>query len=145
MRDLTLILKNTRNNIVLPFKSSLVLDEKSLPEQDPNAHWKFFQVEVEYEVRALIYGRGINVALEMAGEDFGSESVDIKDTIIFKGKKTFEIEATDEAAAKKRFEGVSEKNVDLSVYAGDEYMTEGFSVDVDSVHVKVISIEELPE
>ena len=135
MRDLTLILKNTRNSI-FPFKV-----EKKIQEQTEKA----FEVEIEYGIEAIVSGAGLNLELEIGSNEIGSEPVYFESKITFKGSKTFEVYGKDENAVRKQFDASGKKFIDLSLYSGQDYLTEGFSIEVEDAKVKVIRVEELPE
>lgn len=137
MRDLTLVLKNSRS-CSFPFRI-----EKKVQEQAPVE--KAFEVEIEYEIEAVVSGAGLNLELEIGSNEIGKEPVYFESRIMFKGSKTFEVYGKDANAVKKQFDVSGMKYIDLSLYSGQDYLTEGFNIEIDDAKVKVIRVEELPE
>jgi hypothetical protein len=109
-----------------------------------NEQKKWWNVEVEYDVSLLIQPQTLTVHLDGSTESFGSKSVKFSPVQVnIKGRKTFEVEASSEGEARKRFEDLnSNKDWEASLYVGDEYISGGFESRVENAEVKVISIEE---
>ncbi len=112
---------------------------KSLNEQ------KFWEVEIEYEIVILVNTAGINLDVDIPGLT-EIEKVPVgfpPQTIKLKDSKTVEIEANTADEAKRKVEKIQVKDLDLSLYSGEEYLTEGFGIEVDEFKIKVLSVNEL--
>jgi len=115
--------------------------EKKIQEKTEKA----FEVEIEYEIEAVVSGAGLNLELEIGSNEIGREPVQFESRVTFKGSKTFEVYGKDEAAARKQFDISRKEYINFTLYSGQDYLSEGFNIEIDDAKVKVIRVEELPE
>ena len=107
-----------------------------------------YEVDLGFSIQGIVRTPAIKVFALIGGEDLGAEGVHIihltPHKVAFTGRKTIEVyDAAGPDEARRRFEKLSAKDVDLDLYVGEDYLTSGFETEIESFEVKIHEVRQI--